>query len=48
MKKKHKLLFEVGIGQAQPVAQMLRVMGYSVAISKDLGGIDRVVLGYKS
>lgn len=48
MKEKHRILFEVGIGQAPLVAQMLSVMGYSVAIFKDYGSIDRVVLGEKS
>lgn len=47
MKKSHRILFEVGIGQAPLVSQMLSVMGYSVAVLKDLGGIDRVVLGEK-
>ena len=47
MKPSHRILFEVGIGQASAVAQMLSVMGYSVAVFKDLGGIDRVVLGEK-
>lgn len=48
MKEKHRILFEVGIGQAPLVAEMLKVMGYSVAIFKDYGGIDRVVLGEKA
>lgn len=48
MKEKHRILFEVGIGQAPLVAQMLSVMAYSVAIFKDYGSIDRVVLGEKS
>ena len=47
MKPTHRILFEVGIGQAGAVAKMLSVMGYSVAVFKDLGGIDRVVLGEK-
>lgn len=47
MKPSHRILFEVGIGQAEAVSQMLSVMGYSVAVFKDLGGIDRVVLGEK-
>ncbi len=48
MKNKHRILFEVGIGQAPLVAEMLRVMGYSVAVFKDLGGIERVVLGERA
>lgn len=47
MKEKHRILFEVGIGQAPLVAEMLRVMGYAVAVFKDYGGIERVVLGEK-
>ncbi|MBE6677879.1 MAG: peptide chain release factor N(5)-glutamine methyltransferase [Ruminococcaceae bacterium] len=47
MKPSHRILFEVGVGQASAVAQMLSVMGYAVAVFKDLGGIDRVVLGEK-
>lgn len=48
MKEKHRILFEVGIGQAPLVASMLRVMGYAVAVFKDYGGIERVVLGEKA
>ena len=48
MKDKHRILFEVGIGQASLVAQMLKSMGYAVAIFKDYGGIDRVVLGERT
>jgi len=47
MKEKHRILFEVGIGQAPLVAEMLKVMGYAVAVFKDYGGIERVVLGEK-
>ena len=47
MKPSHRILFEVGIGQAEAVSKMLSVMGYSVAVLKDLGGIDRVVFGEK-
>ncbi len=47
MKPKHKIVFEVGIGQAPAVAQMLNVMGYATAIIKDYGGIERVVFGEK-
>jgi len=47
MKEKHRILFEVGIGQAPLVAEMLRVMGYAVAVFKDYGGIERDVLGEK-
>ena len=47
LKDEHTILFEVGIGQAQLVASMLELMGYAVAIFKDYGGIDRVVMGKK-
>ncbi|HBR32838.1 MAG: peptide chain release factor N(5)-glutamine methyltransferase [Eubacteriales bacterium] len=39
------ILFEVGINQAEPVSGMLELNGYSVAVFKDYGRIDRVVLG---
>ncbi len=48
MKPKHKIIFEVGAGQAPAVAKMLNVMGYATAIVKDYGGIERVVFGEKS
>ena len=47
MKPSHRILFEVGVGRAAAVSSMLSVMGYSVAVLKDLGGIDRVVFGEK-
>jgi len=39
------LAFEVGIGQACVVSEILRDNSYSVQIVKDLSGIDRVVAG---
>ena len=45
MKKEHCILFEVGIDQADTVGAMMKKSGYNVAVLKDLGGIDRVVLG---
>lgn len=47
MKEDHTVLFEVGIDQAGAVSKMMSDKGYSIAILKDLGGIDRVVLGSK-
>ncbi len=40
--------YEVGIGQAQDVSDILKSVGYSVAVLRDIHGIDRVVLGKKS
>ena len=45
MKKEHTILFEVGIDQADTVRKMMDQSGYTTAVLKDLGGIDRVVLG---
>lgn len=40
------LVFEVGYGQAEPVADVLRRTGYrDVAITRDLAGVERVVEG---
>ncbi|HAN21140.1 MAG TPA: hypothetical protein DCP51_05625 [Clostridiales bacterium] len=41
------IVFEVGINQAEPVSAMLELNGYNVAVFKDYGKIDRVVLGKK-
>ena len=42
------LIFEVGIGQATDVAEIMKRHGYvSVAIQKDYSGIERVVTGEK-
>ncbi|PKM62490.1 MAG: peptide chain release factor N(5)-glutamine methyltransferase [Firmicutes bacterium HGW-Firmicutes-21] len=41
------VIFEVGVNQAEPVSAMLELNGYSVAVFKDYGKIDRVVLGKK-
>ncbi|MGM9643443.1 MAG: peptide chain release factor N(5)-glutamine methyltransferase [Eubacteriales bacterium] len=38
------VLYEVGIGQAEDVAEIGRSLGFSAEIFKDLGGIDRAVL----
>ncbi len=47
LKKDGAILFEVGINQAEPVSTMLELNGYNVAVFKDYGQIDRVVLGKK-
>jgi len=39
--------FEVGIGQAQDVAAMLRELGYTTRIVLDYAGIERHVIGMK-
>ncbi len=40
-------LFEVGIGQAEPVAALLRQAGFKdVSVRRDLGGIERCVSGF--
>mgnify|MGYP001212217781 FL=1 len=47
LKDNGTIIFEVGINQAKPVSMMLELNGYSVAVLKDYGKIDRVVLGKK-
>ena len=47
LKNDGAILFEVGINQADTVSAMLELNGYSVAVFKDYGNIDRVVLGKK-
>ncbi|MBR4852356.1 MAG: peptide chain release factor N(5)-glutamine methyltransferase, partial [Clostridia bacterium] len=42
------ICYEVGIGQAEDVSAILKAAGFSVAVLRDLHGIDRVVLGKKS
>lgn len=39
------IIFEVGIDQAEIVSKMLELNGFNVAVFKDYGKIDRVVLG---
>lgn len=41
------ICYEVGIGQAQDVSEILKASGFSVAVLRDNHGIDRVVLGKK-
>ena len=41
------ICYEVGIGQAQDVSEILKAAGFSVAVLRDNHGIDRVVLGKK-
>ena len=47
LKDNGTIIFEVGIHQAELVSKMLELNGYSVAVFKDYGKIDRVVLGKK-
>jgi methylase of polypeptide subunit release factors len=37
--------FEVGAGQAPAVAALVAAGGFTPAIHRDLGGIERVVVG---
>lgn len=47
LKKGGILAFEVGMGQADKVKQMMETAGFKeIEIIKDLQGIDRVVIGY--
>jgi release factor glutamine methyltransferase len=46
LKEGRSLVLEVGAGQSEAVARMLRACGYrGVAVTKDLAGIERVVEG---
>ena len=46
IKKGGAFVFEVGIGQADDVAELLEAKGFkNIGKAKDLGGIDRVVFG---
>ena len=47
LKEHHYIMFEVGIGQAGYVEALMKLYGYTTAILKDLGGIDRVVIAAK-
>ncbi len=47
LKENHYIMFEVGIGQAGYVEALMKLYGYTTAILKDLGGIDRVVIAAK-
>ena len=42
------LLFEIGCDQAAEVSEMMEQKGYhTIAVKKDLAGLDRVVMGQK-
>ena len=42
-------LFEIGYGQAEAIAQLLRAAGFEdIQLTKDLQGIDRVICGSRS
>ena len=47
LKEEHTIIYEVGIGQAGYIEAYLKLYGYTTAIIKDLGGIERVVIGTK-
>lgn len=41
------LAFEVGIGESEKVAELMKTAGYKVSIKKDLNNIERLVSGIK-
>ena len=46
LKKGGKLIFEIGIGQAEAVGEILKNEGFSeITVIKDLGGVQRVIFG---
>lgn len=48
LKEKGMLCFEVGIGQADPVKEILNAAGFTgIDAKKDLNGIERAVFAYK-
>ena len=48
LKEKGMLCFEVGIGQADPVKEILNAAGFTdIGTKKDLNGIERAVYAYK-
>lgn len=48
LKKKGRLIYEIGHDQGQPVKEMMECAGFTdVEIIKDLAGLDRVVSGVK-
>ncbi len=47
LKRDGILIYEIGIGQCDPVSEILRRNGYSVAALKDYGKIDRILLAKK-
>ena len=48
LKEKGMLCFEVGIGQADSVKEILNAAGFTdIVAKKDLNGIERAVFAYK-
>lgn len=47
LKPQGAVIFECGPGQAVIISAMLELEGFGAAVIKDLGGIDRVVVGKK-
>ena len=48
LKEKGMLVYEVGIGQADPVKEILNAAGFTdIGAKKDLNGIERAVYAYK-
>lgn len=46
LKKGGKLIFEIGIGQAEAVEEILKNEGFvDITVIKDLGGVQRVIFG---
>ena len=46
LRKDGLLAFEVGMGQAKDVAEMMEPFFYDISVDKDLAGIERVVYGF--
>lgn len=44
LKKDGTLIYEIGIGQCEPVSEILKAAGYNVAAIRDLQKIDRILL----
>lgn len=47
LKRDGILIYEIGINQCEDVSRILRENGFEVAVIKDYGGIDRILLGKK-
>ncbi len=47
LKRDGILIYEIGINQREDVSRILREHGFEVAVIKDYGGIDRILLGKK-
>jgi len=47
LKRDGVLIYEIGIGQCADVSAILRAQGYEIAVLKDYGKIDRIILAKK-